>query len=725
MPMGSQFSLSLELTKLVPFGSLVNAAGHGFVRLLREIQSSGSDFITEQDLAEVFGRNRLEPLFASTFRTAIKHSVIHHISGIADLVLEGGAGPTVRRSLNETAYLAMVVQLSLLTYTHELNSLTAGLIKAFERRNQGSVEYVALPHYDALKGALRAIREQTCGFMWELVISAVEQRLYPSIAWTDGSLYTVRAIPQVVLQALLDSFTAIQHLPEHTHLEIQSFNGLPTIVVWAHRILGLTVEVSINDQRRIFGDGPVTVYIDGDHNGPPGVALLNETNDPFFQLLEQRQDHTLAPAPRHPVRDYGTRVLRLRNDDHELERKKIYLIVTSCITVARNHNRDRSRGTPEPGGLSSFPTLSRVLLVLRLLFASCEEIIDDIDLESELPCVAHMPERPSTAQQSQIETQFDSNLYRLFQGEHKTILRLIHVVFVLSMARNFEEDLSLHIDPLEEAQYMPFEVPSARSAFASLAALLQGRFPRTGDSDVTNKSVVSAWGWSLYLSSLASQDPSDAKVDIALVRGVPARRGERRHYVVDGALSLRQEVLSGQISGDSYFDAVHGPGDRCVLSSWLRAKERRYFIGVTDDAFEVVNVLEYDALRALRPSLDANSVSCGFRSMQETSWQVFHTPACDHSAALGQSIALPDDVWAFHGFGRPTYQDYPPTAVFAGLVAGDHSARWILTAMMLHQWRAGTTKKQIVCLRSRDCCFECAIQFAKSCHRGDPVGLVL
>lgn len=118
MPMGSQFSLSLELTKLVPFGSLVNAAGHGFVRLLREIQASGSDFIAEEDLAQVFGRNRVEPLFASTFKTAVNHSVIHEVSSIAELVFEGGAGPTVRRSLNEPAYFAMVVQLSLLTFTH-------------------------------------------------------------------------------------------------------------------------------------------------------------------------------------------------------------------------------------------------------------------------------------------------------------------------------------------------------------------------------------------------------------------------------------------------------------------------------------------------------------------------------------------------------------------------------------------------------------------------------
>ena len=112
MPLGSQFSLFVELTKLVPFGSLVNTAGHGLVRLLREIQASGSDFVTEEDLAQILARNRVEPLFASTFKTAVKHSVIHEIPSVAELVFEGGAGPIVRRSLNEPAYFSMVVQLS-------------------------------------------------------------------------------------------------------------------------------------------------------------------------------------------------------------------------------------------------------------------------------------------------------------------------------------------------------------------------------------------------------------------------------------------------------------------------------------------------------------------------------------------------------------------------------------------------------------------------------------
>lgn len=417
---------------------------------------------------------------------------------------------------------------------------------------------MAAPRYDALKGTLRAIREQTCGFMWELIISAVEKRLYPSIAWTDGSLYTIRAIPQVILQALLDSFTAIQHLPEHTRLQIKSSNGIPTIVVWAHRVLGLSVKVHVDDELLEFGDSPFTVYIDGDHRGSPEAALLNETDDPFFQLVQQREDHTLAPVSRHPIRDYGTRVLRLRIEDREYEKEVVYLIVTSCIAIARDYYNERLQGLPRLGELSSYPSTQRILRVSRILFASDQDVIDGIDLGSELPCVLRMPQQRPAKQTSQDEDQevaykqcprhLDITRSQVLDPGHpsqvvqphsdcascqtihfanrKLIPRLMHTVFVLCMVQGFDEDLSLHIDALDEKQYLPFRIPNARDSYESLAALLQGRYsPNDG---VKNTSVVSAWGWSLCLSALACQDPGEAKAELAFVRGVPARRGVRQ-----------------------------------------------------------------------------------------------------------------------------------------------------------------------------------------------------
>ncbi|KAL8652136.1 MAG: hypothetical protein Q9210_002865 [Variospora velana] len=738
MAMGSQFSLSLELTKLVPFGSLFNTAGHGLVRLLREIQASGSDFITEQDLAEVFGRNRLEPRFASTFRTAVKHSVIHQVSHIAELVLEGGAGPTVRRSFSEEGYFAMVVQLSLLIYTHELSSLTGAMAVAFERRTKDSTEYVAPPRYDALKGTLRAVREQTCGFMWELTISAVEKKVYPSIAWTDGSLYKIRTIPQVILQALLDAFTAIQHLPEHTRLQISSATGLPTIVVWAHHILGLSVKVHVNDESHVFGDELVTVYVDGDYNGSPKVALLNETDDPYFQLLREREDPVLAPVCRHPIRDYGTRLYRFRHEDRETERRLVYLIVATCMTIASFPDESRRVGGV-PDEASRFLSVQRVLSVSKLLFSSNEDVIDGIALGSTLPCVEKVPEARLLSAEFQDN---DDDLWHLFHGYKKLAMELMHIIFVLCRAQGFEDDISLYIDVLPESQYIPtlanpdlhrilIEVPSPELAFSSLSSLLLGHAHRPG---LEGYSVVSAWGWSLYLSSVACQDPSDSTAGFAFVRGVPARKGERKHYIIDGAWSLRKEALSHDTAKYSCFDISHRPGDQCVLSSWTRPKDRRYYIGVKDDAFEIANVLNYDD-----PAVDAkakgggSSVSCGFYSMQQVSWRTHHAPPCQHPATPGQSsLVLPENVFAFRGFDRPQLHTFQPNAVLAGLVAGDSSARWILTAMMVHTWRASLAKRGaapqselVVCLRSRGCCFECAVRYAQSCNRGAPVGLVL
>ena len=136
MAFTNQFSLSLELTKFIPFGSVITNASRGVLHLMRELQDSGSDMITEADLAEVFGRNRIDGKFESTFRTAVKKSVIHKVSEIAELVLEAGAGPTVRRSLSEPAYFSTILQLSLLTYTHDLSQLARCLAKALEKEQR-------------------------------------------------------------------------------------------------------------------------------------------------------------------------------------------------------------------------------------------------------------------------------------------------------------------------------------------------------------------------------------------------------------------------------------------------------------------------------------------------------------------------------------------------------------------------------------------------------------
>lgn len=62
------FNLTLELTRLVPLGL---ASSDTVMSLARSLRNSGSDIVTEEDLATVLGRLRIAPQMASSFRTVV------------------------------------------------------------------------------------------------------------------------------------------------------------------------------------------------------------------------------------------------------------------------------------------------------------------------------------------------------------------------------------------------------------------------------------------------------------------------------------------------------------------------------------------------------------------------------------------------------------------------------------------------------------------------------
>lgn len=70
-----------------------------------------------------------------------------------------------------------------------------------------------------------------------------------------------RPIPMAVLQALLDPFTAVQYLPENRFIHIETMFGIPTIAVWAHHIVGLTIYVEPERGVVKFRDGFESVHI--------------------------------------------------------------------------------------------------------------------------------------------------------------------------------------------------------------------------------------------------------------------------------------------------------------------------------------------------------------------------------------------------------------------------------------------------------------------------------
>jgi hypothetical protein len=74
MPWSNQFAIALELTNVLLIAPAISSATAAAVRLARDLRKSGSDLLVEEDLAEVFGRNRIDDKLESSFRTAVKNS---------------------------------------------------------------------------------------------------------------------------------------------------------------------------------------------------------------------------------------------------------------------------------------------------------------------------------------------------------------------------------------------------------------------------------------------------------------------------------------------------------------------------------------------------------------------------------------------------------------------------------------------------------------------------
>lgn len=116
MALQNQFTLSLELTNLVPVGfAIAGKTWDAALRFARQLQSSRSDIVIEEDLALKFGRCRIADNLSRSFRTVVEaQNRAEPLQLVeAGLTLFCGTGPTVVRALTEGRdgpYFAMVVQ---------------------------------------------------------------------------------------------------------------------------------------------------------------------------------------------------------------------------------------------------------------------------------------------------------------------------------------------------------------------------------------------------------------------------------------------------------------------------------------------------------------------------------------------------------------------------------------------------------------------------------------
>ncbi|KAI9740159.1 MAG: hypothetical protein M1834_004737 [Cirrosporium novae-zelandiae] len=357
------FSTQLVATQFdgLPLLKPVIAAGRkALVQHARDISKAGYSLAVEYDLGRILGSSRIHPELETHFRNFVKDSGYHSFSDRltqqTGLILAWGAGITVHRSLQDPQLFRSLVQLSLLAYTHDLASLARGISQACENlvKNAADAEDREFSSEEDVEGMLRQAQAQTSAWEWHWLFQDVEDRLADAGIPSDVA---ARTLPLVLLQGALDCFPLLQSLPEDRRMEIVADEGYSTIVVWAHKVLGLNVTVKMADLVVRFGEGQedVVFMIENYREHPPGICLLSSEGDTICELKRAKEDPVLEGDFRTAALGYGKYVLRiLVGRDPELQTEIAYQclvnswrIVLECLPHCR-----RESGLLKPTGWS-------------------------------------------------------------------------------------------------------------------------------------------------------------------------------------------------------------------------------------------------------------------------------------------------------------------------------------------------------------------------------------
>ena len=627
--MDSQFSLSIELSKVVPLVPIVNVASKSLLDLVRSFKKSGSDIVTEHDLASILGRARIDAAFSRTFRNAVRTSTVHKLAGVAELVLEAGAGPTVRNAVDKAPFFSMVVQLSALLWAYEIKSLTQILSHAFAEQHVKDLEQ--LPSYSDILGTLRCIREQTCGFPWEPKYEAVEYTLLSDLKLSPS--FDMRILPDYVFSTLIDALPAVQRWPEEHFVDIKLISGLSTVIIWAHDLLGLTVDVKCNDESRKFGNGKPNIFIDcswSSELGPvtPRIAVLNKAKDVTFEpsVPDLSWQARLWPSGRYPLHGFGIKIFSSLSEAHVRELRNIEDFVNIITSAAFRYGVNTAAETSQSTRslMTCVPSWTDILEAARLLFPG-------LTLQAE----PRLLER--------------DNLILRDAVSHY----LLRILYGLSMVTNLEDCREVPL-PLEHSPEPTFSSTYA-NAFQTLSGALLGHY----DTQIHEAAVVSSWGWSVVLHSVASTDPKSFSQKIAIIKGVPSRNGERKAFVIDSGYGA---VTDSELATKHPYEIVGREGDIVRIESFPKGTtSNRYLIGVTDQAFLVQRTARFHKSN-VRNTLEDLDLLLGLRGTQEIYWASSRLPSCSclNRFPPGHSCTLPSKTWLFRGFPkslRPRYRD--------------------------------------------------------------------
>lgn len=700
--MQSQFALTLELAGLVPKPSHL-------LQVARALQKSGSDLVAEEDFVAIFGRNQLSPQFEGAFKTVLHNSASQSIiSKWLPIIIEGGPGPTVQRAIKERAHFAMVAQLSMLCWALDKTTLVDGLAQAMRLRLSGAGPGVVdgyVPGERAIQGVLKSCQEQTSTYPWQHNFDAVRMKLGIRSTLTGIGAEDEIELPIPILQASLDMLTAVQHLPEHRMMYIQSRRGVITMVVWAHSVLGLTVSVRGSKLGTVmFGTGIASIVIDmGSEYTVEARACLLEAVEPRESFDPSRGlilavDHVegnwtaIRAEVKYPARGYGTQIVKslVTSKGAVFEMAHVATSIAFCMSRKIKIFRTRRDGQDPPNPHRSSQNIP--LITEQNLLTTSRFLFDGIDLDEKtfrqyVDSFTHQPlaelsippaikqmllENPSEMGDVWWDLSYDASGLGLLILALSTVGNLGDCSqWPLGCLRNvFDSTIGQETINWSGTDAIPL---CHDGWYEMLSHMMFGdNVKGAGDS-----CLISNWGWSIYLSSFGDIDPHSIVPGLLTVKpGVPSRDGERRTRVLDGPHDL------------TVVRNIKEHVDQAVmLESERHVKRQNDLVGTREDHFVVT----------VRFSDKDIYLTTGYREMHRVRWNSCVSERCKHPPNRPTEVSFTTaTVWQV-GENKLTSRtvvvrtEGKSVARWMAILTGDHNER---EAMIVKHGCLGCTLSQ-------------------------------
>ena len=319
-----QLQLGVELTNIFPVRRIVDSTYDRIVSLARDLRKSGSDFLVEEELADIFGRGRINSEIERQFKDAVLKDVdvlrLRRTDGTSlEIALDSRPGPTLQRAVRQDpteAYFSTLVQLSLLIWSHDRASLATCLSECMDMRYlsgaPGASEHSGV---EAIHSMLDTSASQLGAFNRSSYIQRIEYLMTQRCPGFSHQKSFTTLTPKLLL-ACMDYLFILQKLPEDRMMVIESQQAFITLIIWSHYCLDLDVVVTgVPGGDIVLGRKPdsspqviIKWKIPGSEVAVADVCLFDSSMNVVLEPEEPRQ-RQIEGCERLPLEDFGTTML--------------------------------------------------------------------------------------------------------------------------------------------------------------------------------------------------------------------------------------------------------------------------------------------------------------------------------------------------------------------------------------------------------------------------------